>query len=342
MEPLSVAVIAGGRSSEREVSLNSGASVVTGLRQSGHSATLIEIAVDGTWSRDGEPVTLSPGVGIEGFDVAFPVVHGPFGEDGTLQGLLESVRIPYVGSGVAASAMGLDKILAKQRLAQEGIPQVDFVGFTDTEWTEHSDQIVESAQRLGSPVWVKPARLGSSVGISRVDDPASDQLIEAITAALVHDPRVIIEASCSGREIEISALEKVGPEGRTELVLSPPGEITLPGATEGEWYDYDRKYKSGGMELVVPAELSAQQAEAVCMVAGRAFRALGCEGYSRVDCFVNGDDVLINEVNTSPGFTSTSVFSRLFAAAGVEYPELLNDLLRSALERDIRSARFTF
>ncbi|MCX6393765.1 MAG: D-alanine--D-alanine ligase [Solirubrobacterales bacterium] len=339
---LSVAVLAGGRSSEREVSLKSGASVVAGLTEAGYLPKLIEISKEGHWTLDGAPVALSPGQGLGDFDIAFPVVHGPFGEDGTLQGLLESIRMPYVGSGVAASAIVLDKILAKQRLEQEGIPQVDYVGFTEADWLSAKDAVLAAARCLGSPVWVKPARLGSSVGISRVDDPASEGLVDAITTALTHDPRVIIEASCPGREIEVSVIEKIGEDGARTLTTSSAGEILLPDAAEGEWYDYDRKYKPGGMELAVPANLTLAQATAVGETARLAFERLGCEGYARVDTFVDGDQVLINEVNTSPGFTETSVFSRLFGADGVTYPDLLSELVNSALDRHARSARFTF
>lgn len=316
--------------------------MVAGLTEAGHLPKLIEISSEGHWTLEGSPVLLTPGQGLEGFDVAFPVVHGPFGEDGTLQGLLESVRIPYVGSGVAASAIVLDKILAKQRLEQEGIPQVDYVGFTEADWLSAREAVLAAARSLGSPVWVKPARLGSSVGISRVDNPADDDLIDAITNALTHDPRVIIEASSSGREVEVSVIERSGEDGTRTLTSSSPGEILLPDAAEGEWYDYDRKYKAGGMELEVPANLTPAQATAVGETARLAFERLGCEGYARVDCFVEGDRVLINEINTSPGFTATSVFSRLFGADGIAYPDLLGELINSALDRHASSARFTF
>ena len=342
MPSLKVAVLAGGRSSERDVSIASGESVLAGLLEAGHEAQLIRVDAEGVWTLDGSEVALVPGKGIPGFDVAFPVMHGPYGEDGTLQGLLESLRIPFVGSGVAASAICLDKILAKQRLDQEGVAQVDYVGLTAGDWAERREAVLAASRTLGSPVWVKPARLGSSVGITRVDDPSSDQLPAAIETALAHDPRVIIEESCTGREIEVSVIEKVDEHGRVSLVLSPAGEITLPGAAEGEWYDYARKYEAGGMELVVPAQLDEEQSALLAETVGRAFRALGCEGYSRVDTFVDGDRVLINEINTSPGFTQTSVFSSLFAADGRAYPDILDELLATALARAEREAQHTF
>ena len=342
MPSLKVAVLAGGRSSERDVSISSGESVLAGLLEGGHEAQLIRVDAEGVWTLDGTEVTLVPGKGIDNFDVAFPVMHGPYGEDGTLQGLLESLRIPFVGSGVAASAICLDKILAKQRLDQEGISQVDYVGLTATDWVDRREAVLAASRALGSPVWVKPARLGSSVGITRVDDPASDELPAAIELALAHDPRVIVEESCSGREVEVSVIEKVDESGRATLVMSPPGEITLPGAAEGEWYDYARKYEAGGMELVVPAPLAEEQVELLNETVGRAFRAIGCEGYSRVDTFVDGDRVLINEINTSPGFTQTSVFASLFAADGRSYADVLDELLATALARAERDAKHSF
>jgi len=342
MPSLKVAVLAGGRSSERDVSTASGESVVAGLREAGHEAQLIRVDSLGVWTLDGSEVALVPGKGIPGFEVAFPVMHGPYGEDGTVQGLLESVRIPFVGSGVAASAICLDKILAKQRLEQEGIAQVDYVGLTATDWLDRREAVLAASRTLGAPVWVKPARLGSSVGITRVDDPNSDELPAAIEIALVHDPRVIVEESCSGREVEVSVIEKIDGTGRASLVMSSAGEITLPGASAGDWYDYARKYEAGGMELVVPARLEEEQLELLGETVGRAFRALGCEGYSRVDTFVEDDRVLINEINSSPGFTQTSVFASLFAADGRTYPEVLDELLATALARAEREAKYSF
>ena len=334
-----VAVLAGGRSSEREVSLVSGASVAEGLIDAGHQVVSVEIDTDGRWLRAGEPMTLTPGQGIDSVDVVFPVVHGPWGEDGTLQGLLESLRVPYVGSGVYASALCIDKLLAKERLAQAGIAQVDFVAVTADSWAAERESLSEQVGGFGLPLWVKPARLGSSVGISRVDQ--LDQLTEAVELALKHDPRVIIEASSSGREIEVSVMEVESPEGR-RIVASSAGEITLPGAAEGEWYDYERKYKAGGMELVVPADLSAEDAAATSATAISAFQACGCEDYARVDCFVEPGKVLINEINTAPGFTRTSVFASLFEAGGISYPQVLDTLISSAVAKSARRERYLF
>ena len=334
-----VAVLAGGRSSERDVSLASGESVVAGLVDAGHQPQLIEIDADGVWLLGGSEVSLVPGRGLPGFDVAFPVVHGPWGEDGSLQGLLESLRVAYVGSGVHASALCIDKLLAKERMEQVGIEQVGFAAVTRSTWDSDRTGLVASISQLGLPVWVKPARLGSSVGISRVDSP--DQLVEAVELALHHDPRVIVEQSSPGREIEVSILEVSGPEG-SELVTSPPGEITLPGAGEGEWYDYERKYSAGGMELLVPAELPPADSKLLVETALRAFAEAGCSGYARVDCFVEPGRVLLNEINTSPGFTRTSVFGRLLEAGGRTYPEVLGTLVATAIARHRELESYSF
>lgn len=335
-----VAVIAGGRSSEREVSLASGAAVTEGLTEAGHDAAMIEIGTDGAWAIGGSPVAVRPGAGIEGFDVAFPVVHGPFGEDGTLQGMLESLMVPFVGSGVLASALCIDKIVAKRWLAAAGLDQVGFVEVGPAGWSEDRPALELAVAELGFPVWVKPARLGSSVGISRVD--GLEGLAEAVELALRHDPRVIVEASSPGREIEVSVIERVAPDGSIVVVASPPGEITLPGAAEGDWYDFERKYEEGGMELLVPAPIDEAEDRMVRETALRAFAAAGCEGYARVDCFLESGRVLINEINTAPGFTRTSVFGRLFAADGVPFPELLDSLVQSALVRHARIGHYAF
>ena len=334
-----VAVLAGGRSSEREVSLASGESVVAGLVDAGHEPRLVEIDQQGVWRLDGTEMAIVPGRGLPGFDVAFPVVHGPWGEDGTLQGLLESLRLPYVGSGVHASSLCIDKLLAKERMAEVGVPQVGFVAVTRATWDSDRPAIAAAVAELGSPVWVKPARLGSSVGISRVDSVG--QLDEAVALALRHDPRVIVEQSSSGREIEVSVLEVTGQEG-SELVTSPPGEITLPGAAEGEWYDYERKYSVGGMELVVPAELQNADSKLLVETVLRAFVAAGCSGYARVDCFVEPGRVLLNEINTSPGFTRTSVFGRLLEAGGWTYPDVLAALVATAVARHAELDSYCF
>jgi len=310
-----VAVLGGGRSSEHEVSLASAAAVREGLAEGGHEPLAVLIGRDGRFSFEGAPLALEPGGGLLGADVAFPVLHGPFGEDGTVQGLLEVLDLPYVGAGVAASALAMDKVLFKEVMAQAGLPQVDYVALREGE-----DR--SPAATLGFPVFVKPARLGSSVGIAKV--ASEDELAPALDSAFAHDSLVIVEAFSSGLEVECSVLGNGSPEA------SEPGEITI----EAEWYDYEAKYRPGGMELVIPARVSAEDRERVRDLAVRSFTHIGCAGLARADFFVEpGGRVLLNELNTLPGFTQTSVYARLFEASGVPYAELLGRLLDLAVER---------
>jgi D-alanine-D-alanine ligase len=313
---LRVAVLGGGRSSEHEVSLASAASVREGLREGGHHPVEIEIGRDGVWRADDGEVSLKPGRGLHGVDVVFPVLHGPFGEDGTVQGLLESLDVPYVGAGVLASALCMDKVLFKDLMAHHGIPQVRYAAV-------RGDVELDGARALGLPVFVKPARLGSSVGIARVGEPS--ELEPAVRAALEHDPLVIVEAASTGLEVECSVL------GNGDPIASQPGEIVLTGGAE--WYDYEAKYTPGGMELVVPARLPEDVRERVRTLAVQVFVLAGVAGLARVDFFVEGERVLVNELNTMPGFTQTSVYGALFAASGIPYPELIDRLLKLALER---------
>jgi D-alanine-D-alanine ligase len=321
-----VAVLAGGRSSEHEVSLASGASVAEGLRDAGHDVTEILIDRDGVWRRDGELLSVALGGGLPGFDVVFPVLHGPFGEDGTVQGLLECLDVPYVGAGVLASALCMNKVLFKQLMAQVGIPQVDYRALGQLEYEADPAAAAGSVGELGYPVFVKPARLGSSVGIARV--AGADELHEALRAAFAHDSLAIVEALAAGREVECSVLGNGAP------VASEPGEILLA-AGEGGWYDYEAKYTPGGMKLMVPAtRIAPEVRERVQELAVEAFIKSGCSGLARVDFFVVGEsEVLVNELNTMPGFTQTSVFGSLFSASGIPYPELLDRLVALALER---------
>jgi D-alanine-D-alanine ligase len=320
-----VAVLAGGRSSEHEVSLASGASVAEGLREAGHAVTEIHIGRDGVWRRDGEPVTVALGSGLPDADVVFPVLHGPFGEDGTVQGLLECLDVPYVGAGVLASALCMNKVTFKQLMSEQGIPQVDYRAVHHADYEADPAAAGRDAAELGFPVFVKPARLGSSVGIVKVTD--ADELPAALQTAFTHDSLAIVEAFAAGREIECSVL------GNGDPIASQPGEILLA-AGESGWYDYQAKYTPGGMQLMVPARIGAEARERVRDLALRAFLASGCEGLARVDFFVTDDGiVLVNELNTMPGFTPTSVFGALFAASGIEYPQLLDRLVALALER---------
>jgi D-alanine-D-alanine ligase len=310
-----VAVLAGGRSSEHDVSLDSGASVRDGLRTAGHEVRPVELARDGTWTHEGEEIALRPGRGLLDADVAFPVLHGPFGEDGTVQGLLELLDVAYVGSGVAASAVCMDKLLLKDLMATAGIPQVAYAR-------------PEDGTDLGFPCWVKPARLGSSVGIVRVE--RAEDLDEAVATAAAHDPRVIVEAHSEGLEVECSVL---GDE------VSEPGEIVLQ---QDGWYDYEAKYTPGGMELQVPARISPLARDRVRELALRSFELAGCAGLARVDFFVDGDDVLLNELNTMPGMTGTSVWGKLWDATGLAYPDALDRLCRLAAARFARERRYRF
>jgi D-alanine-D-alanine ligase len=322
-----VAVLAGGRSSEHDISLASAEAVRAGLGKGGHEPVDIRISREGEWSSDGSAVALDPGRGLMGAEVAFPVLHGPYGEDGVVQGLLEVLDLPYVGAGVMASAVSMDKVLFKELTAQAGLPQVDYAAVR-----EGDDP--SALERLGLPVFVKPARLGSSVGISKVSDRS--ELDGALAAAFEHDPLVIVEAFADGMEVECSVL------GNHEPRASRPGEIVI----DADWYDYEAKYEPGGMELQVPPRLSEPVQERVRELAVEVFKLVDCAGMARVDFFVEdpGGDarVLVNELNTIPGFTSTSVYAKLFEASGVPYVELLDRLLELALERHQRERRYRF
>jgi D-alanine-D-alanine ligase len=331
--PLRVAVLGGGRSSEHEVSLASAASVADGLRQAGHQAIPIEVGRDGVWRREGRELALVPGRGIAEADVVFPALHGPFGEDGTVQGVLEVLDVAYVGAGVLASALCMHKVRFKELMAQAGIPQVDYRAVRASEQTEDPARVRARVGELGWPVFVKPARLGSSVGISRVN--AEDELTGALEAALIHDSLVLAEAAATGLEVECSVLGNGAP------VASQPGEIMLAGGEAG-WYDYEAKYTPGNMQLIVPARVPGHVRERIRELAVRTFELVDCSGLARVDFFVQGEEVLVNELNTMPGFTNTSVFASLFEAGGLAYPELLDRLLELALERQTeeRHSRF--
>jgi D-alanine-D-alanine ligase len=319
-----IAVIGGGISSEHEVSIRSAASVAAGLREAGHETVEITIGRDGRWTAAGEAVTFIAGEGVLGCDAVFPVLHGPGGEDGSVQGLLEVLDVPYAGSDVESSAICMDKLVFKDLLARHGVPQVDFCRAGEDGWRE-------TAAGFGQPVWVKPARLGSSVGIA----PASgeEELDRAVEEARRHDPRVIVEAPASGKEVECSLL------GNEDPVASPPGEIVTRAS---DWYDYEAKYAEGGMELLIPAGISESATEQVRELARRVFTLCGCSGLARCDFFVDGEDVLVNELNTIPGFTETSVYGKLFEADGISYPELCNRLIELAIERYEKARSYEF
>jgi len=251
------------------------------------------------------------------------VLHGPFGEDGTLQGLLELLDVPYVGAGVAASAVSMDKALFKDLMSAHGIPQLDYAVVRDGD---------QPRLEFPLPAFVKPARLGSSVGISKATDSAD--LAESLRLAFRHDPVVVIERMAEGLEVECSVL------GNAEPQASEPGEIVVK---KGDWYDYEAKYTDGGMELVVPARVPEDVRERVRELAVRVFRIVDCAGLARVDFFAEaGGEVFVNELNTLPGFTATSVYAKLFDATGIPYGELLERLLALALERHERDGGYRF
>jgi D-alanine-D-alanine ligase len=323
---MKVAVLAGGRSSEHEVSRDSAASVAEGLRAAGHEVIWVDLELDGTWRRNGSEVELQAGRGLLGADVVFPVLHGPFGEDGTVQGLLELLDVAYVGAGVLASALCMDKVVFKDVMAAAAIPQVRYVAVDEQRWREDPEGVLAECRALDLPVWAKPARLGSSVGI--VPARSLDDLPAALAKAFAHDPRAIVEASAPGLEVECSVLGHT-----TAAEASEPGEIVLADQAEDAWYDYDAKYVPGGMALQVPARISAAARDRVRDLAVTAFRLAGVSGLARADFFVDGDEVLLNELNTMPGFTQTSVYGKLWEASGLPYADLVGRLVRIARER---------
>jgi D-alanine-D-alanine ligase len=323
-----VAVLGGGRSSEHEISLASSAAVREGLEQAGHEPLPVEISREGRWTHEGHPIALEPAGGLLGADVAFPVLHGPYGEDGTVQGLLDLLDLPYVGAGVLASSVSMDKVVFKDLMGRAGVPQVDYAA------AREGDDAGD-LERLGLPVFVKPARLGSSVGISKVSE--QEQLADALRAAFQYDPLVIVEAAATGIEVECSVLGNSRPEA------SEPGRI-LVRAAGSDWYDYEAKYGEGGMELEAPANIPKPTRDRVQELAREVFLRVGCSGMARVDFFIEDENdpstVLVNELNTIPGFTKTSVYAKLFEASGVPYTDLLNRLLDLAVERYEETSRY--
>jgi D-alanine-D-alanine ligase len=317
---MKVAVLAGGRSSEHDVSQESAAAVRAGLAEAGHDVVDVLLARDGTWSSGGEALALQPARGLLGCDAVWPVLHGPFGEDGTVQGLLDLLDVPYVGAGVLASAVCMDKLVFKDLMKAHGLPQVDYAAVAPGEDSP-----------LEAPAFVKPSRLGSSVGISKAT--TDEELRDAIETAFEYDPRVIVEAMSPGMEVECAVM------GNDEPMASEPGEIVV----NADWYDYEAKYKPGGMDLQVPARLGEDVRERVRDLAAAVFKLAGCSGLARVDFFVeDGERVLVNELNTMPGFTATSVFPKLWGLSGVPFPELCDRLVALGVERHEQEARYRF
>jgi D-alanine-D-alanine ligase len=337
-------VLSGGRSSEHDVSVVSGRSVIEALDPERYDVREIEIARDGRWelgagSRGelaaGDGALSEPGLPIPAgerapepltdVDVVFPVLHGPFGEDGTVQGLLELAGVAYVGAGVTASALCMDKDLFKAVMRDKGIPVTRSIPVLK----RHAERVENP---FGYPVVVKPARLGSSVGISMVREPG--ELEAAVALAFQHDEKILLEEFVSGVEVECGVL------GNEEPIASLVGEIV---PLSSDWYDYSAKYDDGGMDLVVPARISDEATRRVQELAVASFVAADCEGMARVDFFVREDgSVLVNELNTIPGFTATSVYAKLFEASGIPYAELLDRLVALAVDRQDRRADLRF
>jgi D-alanine-D-alanine ligase len=325
-------VLAGGRSSEHDISLASARSVLESLDPERFDVVTVAIGRDGRWElgtgggsvAETLPVPAANAPAALGeVDVVLPILHGPFGEDGTVQGLLELADVPYVGAGVAASALCMDKDLFKKVLRDSGIAVAKHLALREGDPVENP---------FGFPCFVKPARLGSSVGISKAHD--EDELAEAVLLAFRHDDKILVEEFMDGMEVEVSVL------GNRDPIASLPGQIVPLGH---EWYDFESKYDEGGMELVIPPGLPEEVIEQVQRVAVEAFRVTECEGMARADCFVvDGDRVVVNELNTIPGFTATSVYAKLFEASGVPYAELLERLIELALERHERRSRLAY
>jgi D-alanine-D-alanine ligase len=322
---LRVAVLAGGRSAEHEISLSSGESIREGLLAGGHRVHSIAISKDGRWLFEGEPLTLSPGGGLMGVDVVFPALHGPFGEDGTVQGALEVLDVAYVGAGVAASAICMNKLVFKQLMTAAGTPQVGYVGISERRFSQQRTRVLDALAPLGQPLFVKPARMGSSLGIVKVTDAAA--IAAALEEAFRHDELVLVEAMASGIEAECAVLG--GDSHDAAAFASEPGQVSFA----SEWYDFDTKYKPGGIQLQVPAAISDAAKQRVCALALEVFARVECEDLARVDFFVDREQVLVNELNTMPGFTPTSVYAKLMEHAGVAYSELVDRLCRLALAR---------
>ena len=338
-----LALIFGGRSKEHDVSVVSARSVDRALGREKYEVVPMAIDYNGRWAdtetacrvladsgdRVDEVVNfegrhrLDPRLCRESFEVAFPMLHGPFGEDGTIQGLFEILDLPYVGCDPSSSAVCMDKILSKRLLANAGLATPAWVEIEGAEWLENRGRIVEACLALGLPLFVKPARLGSSVGISKVKN--TEDLEAAIGLALEHGPRALAEQGLDARDIEVAVLGNESPRAAV------PGEV-IPGH---EFYDYEDKYLDSACELLAPAPLEETVADSARELAITVFRLLGCEGMARVDLFLErgGDRLWVNEVNTIPGFTSISMYPRLWNLSGLAYPALMDELVALALQR---------
>lgn len=343
--PVSVTVLFGGQSSEHPISCLSAASVLAALDRQRYDVTAVGITREGTWhevssdpldwQRHGDELPYVAGTGsrvnVESLttDVVFPVLHGPLGEDGTVQGALELIGIPYVGSGVFASALTMDKRATKRMLSAYGIAVGPFVAFDLADWTNRRDWVLASvSDSLQFPCFVKPNRMGSSIGISKVRH--ADELEEAIRFAQQYDSQVVVEQSIEGsREIECGVLAGLGYNAPTASVCA---EIVV--STAHEFYDFEAKYIDGSSDLIVPAQLSEDLVKEIRELSVQAFRAIGCDGLARVDFFVAPDStVYLNEINTMPGFTSVSMFPMMWQTSGLTYGQIVDHLIAVAIDR---------
>ncbi len=343
-------IIYGGKSSEHEVSLRTAQSIMNAVDREKYELTPVFVQLDGRWVK-GEQIagqlenvdrlrldasassanlpatanTAAPVLALgQEVDVVFPVIHGPNGEDGTIQGLLELADIPYVGTGVMASAVGMDKWMMKNVFAQHGLPQVKYLGVLRSQIDQDIDKVMDKIeQEIGYPCFIKPANMGSSVGISKAKDRAS--LLEALQVAAKFDRRIVVEAFVKARELEIGVL------GNEELITSVVGEVIAA----KEFYDYEAKYKGAGTELQIPAIIPQELEQQIAEMAKLAFQAIDGSGLSRVDFFYDEENqkLYINEINTMPGFTPFSMYPMLFQAKGVSYRELIDRLVQLAIER---------
>ncbi len=330
-----VVLLFGGRSAEHEVSCSSAVAVLQALRDAGHQVISVGIDRSGSWflADDSRRPMVAAGRPVsfrvpEGrliadrdeilFDVAFPVLHGPYGEDGTIQGAFEMANTPYVGCGVTASALAMEKDFAKQVFSQQRIPTARWVAVHTDDFGDPTSVVDLIVRRLGLPVFVKPAELGSSVGVAKATTDA--ELKDAISDALRYGEKAIVEEFIDGREIEVAVLG-----GRASV----PGEVVI----QTDWYDYESKYNDESSEFVAPARLTPPQSTVVRDLAERAFHALGCKGLARVDFFFEekGRGFVINEINTMPGFTPISGFPTMWQASGMTYGELCDELVQLAL-----------
>ncbi|MDO9536219.1 MAG: D-alanine--D-alanine ligase family protein [Bacillota bacterium] len=360
---LRVGILFGGRSGEHTVSLLSAASVMAAMDKNRYEIIPVGITEEGQWLAGGDPLRclkkkeipgdccftslvtdpISPGLiflSKEGqnrefipLDAVFPVLHGTYGEDGTIQGLLELANLPYVGAGVLSSAVGMDKVFMKVLFSYHGLPVGEFISFKSFQWSRDRKPIIKMIEeKLGYPCFIKPANLGSSVGISKASDHGS--LLQGIEDAFNYDHKVIVEAFIKGREIECSVL------GHNEPISSVPGEI-IPGA---DFYDYNAKYLDESSRLIIPAPLDQEAEEKIKQYAVLAFQAVECSGLGRVDFFYDEKEekIFVNEINTIPGFTSISMYPKLWEKSGIPYGKLIDRLIEVALEKHEEKSRLKF